>query len=156
MTSTALMSSEASSRKSAWRWLAPGPPALITLMPLISTRFSAGSTPRIEIATPSPKSRDNCTPVTRDSASPMFLSGNCAMSSATIESATVPGARLRSMPDFRLARVPTTMMDSTSSELEAGFSAGCSAVCAQAVFAATLMASAARDVEMEWKWPNFR
>ena len=39
----------------------------------------------------------------------MFLSGNCAMSSATIESTTVDARFLRSIADCKLARVPTTM-----------------------------------------------
>jgi hypothetical protein len=78
--------------------------------PLISTRLRSCSTPRIEIWLPSPNSRLSCTPVTRARLSPIFLSGKLAMSSATIESTTVPALRLRWIADCSEARVPTTTM----------------------------------------------
>jgi hypothetical protein len=79
-----------------------------TDMPLISMRFRSGSTPRIDTCDPSPKSRESCTPVTRDSASPTFLSGNWPMSSATMESVTVLALSLRSIADATDLRVPAT------------------------------------------------
>ena len=104
-TSMDWISSEASSRSSAPR---PAPPLVpSTDMPLISTRFRSGSTPRIETCEPSPNSRESCTPVTRESASPTFLSGNWLISSATMESVTVPAFFLRSMAEAIERRVPT-------------------------------------------------
>ena len=119
LTTIELNSSEAKTLKSNARSRlndAPSTEVAIVSMPLTRTRVNCAPRPRTVIWRPSPASRSIATPGIRCSDSARLVSGNLAMSSATMTSTWPTASRLADIAAFSDWRKPETMMTLSSAE----------------------------------------